>query len=278
MKRAVVTGGSGFLGRKLQAQLRNEGFSVTSIGRTELGDATQPVNWKTHLVDSQPTVIFHLMGTFHAPDEAAFDAAHWHPTLALMQALTDLAWNDIPLFLLGSVAEYGLVPNERQPISEAEIAQPVSAYGRSKLRVTEMARHSQLRVTVVRLFNVFAADMSIRLMPGAVLAQLGNEVIRTGPLDRIRDFLHADIAMQVLARLAQTDGNEKIINLCSGHGWNLREIVEILAQGKHPIIETPSASASDVRCCIGNNDRLASLIGYRPAIPTAEDFTRLLFL
>ncbi len=276
VKRALITGGSGFLGRKLKPFLHNAGFLVESCGRSEVGDILQPDHWKRILAETRPTVIFHLMGTFQAPDEVAFDSANVRPAAALFQALGDLHCNDVAVFLIGSAAEYGDVPSECQPIVETEPAQPVNAYGRSKLRVTALAQASGLRVTIVWLYNVFAADMSPRLMPGAVLAQLRHEVIKTGPLDRIRDFLHADSAMQSLARLALVECEETIVNLCSGYGWKLRDVVELLVQGKCRIVENATPAASDVFSCVGNNDLLAKLTGHRPAAPTAKDFARLI--
>ncbi len=242
--------------------------------------------WSTVLETTKPETIYHLLGTTGAPNETAFDAAHVHPTNALLRAALELGLSAVPIFIVGSAAEYGNVPKRRQPIAETELAQPAGAYGRSKLRATEAALEFSrrgLHTVVVRLFNVFGRGMSTRMMPGSIVAQLRDNFpqIKTGPLERVRDFLRADVAMDALARLGEKDlPGGTILNLCSGHGLILHDIVRAMleAAGRPNdlvIDRVDSIRSEGVMRSIGSPDRLAKILGFYPSAPSLSDFAQL---
>ncbi len=287
MRRVLITGATGFLGRHLQRSLRELGCEVVPGSREALEDVCDPGAWRKLLEETQPEAIFHLLGRTSAPNESLFEAAHLLPTTALLSAVEEIGLRDSPIFILGSAAEYGNVPLDRQPIDEDEPARPLSSYGCSKLRATERAlafAERGLRVVIVRLFNVFGPDMPEHLMPAPVLGQLRADAptIRTGSLDRVRDFLQVDVAMDALARLALAEiAGGTILNLCSGRGLNLREIVQVLARAadfRGDLIESAedSALSRGVQSCVGNPARLEMILGFRPVAPTLDDFARLL--
>lgn len=286
MKRALLTGASGFLGRYLEASLHARAVEVLPAGRENIGEVADAKCWRALLQKTRPDAIFHLLGKTAGNDEAEFDAAHVAPTNALLRAASILRLGQVPIFILGSAAEYGKVAPERQPISESEPASPVSPYGRSKLRATEIAQQfaaQGLRTVVVRLFNVFGKGMSPALMPGSLLAQLQDDspAIRLGPLDRVRDFLRADVAMEALAQLGFTSvPGGTILNLCSGHGFRLDEIVRTIlsAAGRSGDLvqdKSDSARSEGVLHCVGNPEKISTLLGFRPAPPTLQDFAAL---
>ena len=76
MRRAVVTGASGFLGRHLVAELRSSGWSTATVSRTpqKLTDADYALGaepWGvaalTTMLDTlTPDVVFHMVGMVHA--------------------------------------------------------------------------------------------------------------------------------------------------------------------------------------------------------------------
>lgn len=287
-KRALITGGAGFLGRYLQESLRRQGCEVILAGRASIGDIAQAASWRRCLEEARPDVIYHLLGVVDAPDDAAFEAAHLLPTRALLQAVLELEMKTTPIFILGSAAEYGDVPLDRQPISEEEPARPLSAYGRSKLQATNCALDFAARglpVIVVRLFNVFGRGMSTRMLPGNILAQLqsGAPQIKTGPVDRVRDFLRADVAMDALAQLGTKEiPGGTILNLCSGVGLSSREIVSAIlaAAGRTSdlvIDDEDSSRSGGVRRSIGNPARVTKLLGFRPRPPELSDFAQLIY-
>ena len=100
----------------------------------------------------------------------------------------------------GSAAEYG-PQGEGVAVTEDQVCAPATAYGRSKLMQTELAREyarQGLDVRVGRVFNIIAPQMPTNNVLGSVVAQLKNlkagepKKIKIGNTASVRDFLHID--------------------------------------------------------------------------------------
>jgi len=246
-RRALVTGASGFMGHYLCAALRARGHSVISLSRAS--SASADVDERIDLVDvaaedalqsaleqARPDVIFHLAGVVNATTPAELYRVNTLFGLALARSAARLG--TIPVLVVaGSVAEYGPSVAEQGPISEMAACLPRSAYGISKLAQTlhVLAEYGPSTV-VARLFNPIGAAMRSHLALGSFaqqLAEIGPEggVLRTGDLSAVRDFIDAGATANCLIDLAETSAARgQIVNVCSGRGTRLRDIVEAMIE------------------------------------------------
>jgi nucleoside-diphosphate-sugar epimerase len=156
---ALVTGGTGFVGRHLVEHLRSAGDDVTALvrsptraeplaaigARLERGDLNDHAAL-TRAVAGQD-VVYHVAGAVAAPSEAAYLAGNRDGTANLVRAATDAGTRRF--IFVSSLAAAG--PSQPGVPHRGEVEpHPVTAYGRSKLAGEAVVRASTLAWTILR--------------------------------------------------------------------------------------------------------------------------------
>lgn len=126
MKRAVVTGASGFIGRHLVGALREAGWATTTVSRRSnstnashyvLGaDPWEITSLITMLDALSPDVVFHMAGTMRAGFASDMYMTNTILAARLLDAV-ERSQKRPSVVLAGSAAEYGSVGCERMPVS-----------------------------------------------------------------------------------------------------------------------------------------------------------------
>ena len=141
--RVLVTGASGFIGKRLTTALAKEGWEVRAaardpsaipaangVERVAMSDLAQSADWPALL--QGVTHVAHLAGIAHAPGTLP-DAQYSRINAESVGEFAEAARGKLKRFVfLSSVrAQAGL--SAERPITETDVPAPTDAYGRAKL-------------------------------------------------------------------------------------------------------------------------------------------------
>jgi nucleoside-diphosphate-sugar epimerase len=283
MKRVLLTGGTGFIGRHAIAPLLERGYEVHAVQWPPEIDTSDAVRWhRADLLDPnvpeelisriEPTHLLHF--AWYATPGAYWTSPEnlrWvEASLRLVRAFTN-AGGQRAVFA-GTCAEYdwahGFCSEGVTPL------RPATLYGVSKHALGELvasfAAQSGLSTAWGRVFFVFGPhEHSDRLVPSVVRAFLRGEPAPTTEGRQIRDFLHvADVAAAFSSLLDSSVTGA--VNVGSGEPHSVLDVVtaaaaatgrpELLRPGAIPTPPTePPLLLADVR-------RLRDEVGWTPSL------------
>jgi nucleoside-diphosphate-sugar epimerase len=157
--KALVTGGTGFIGSHLAEALRKRGDTVTVLARSaKKAEALAPLGVRIIAGDLADTdavrkavegqdVVYHVAAANTALSEAAFMVSNLEGTRNIVEAAQATGG---PRFVLVSSMAAGGPSPRGQPLQGHEPPRPVTAYGRSKLAAEEMVKTGTLPWTIIR--------------------------------------------------------------------------------------------------------------------------------
>jgi len=245
---ALVTGAGGFVGQHLAPALRGRGFTkIVGVDirpvEAALFDAAfvADLSIKSETLrvveSSSPTSIFHLAGLAHASEERIL-TSNVDTAAQLIQAVRETA-PDTRVVLMGSAAEYGDVPLDRQPVDETQALNPRGPYGRAKAAVTALAmravRDEGMHVLIARPFNIVGPGIPESLVVGAIVDRLRRAIaglpprtIRVGTIASIRDFVAVEDVVDGLILASERGTPGAAYNLCTGVGTSVADVLNRL--------------------------------------------------
>jgi GDP-4-dehydro-6-deoxy-D-mannose reductase len=273
-ERALVTGGTGFIGPQLGRELMKEGYEVAAVGRSS-GDVTDPGAMRRLVAEARPTQVYHLAGVRDGELDELLRINVWG-TVNVLEAVAAEA-PAARVLVAGSAAEYG--ETTREPVDEDHPLQPVTDYGVAKaaqeLAAAAVGARRGLHLTRVRLFNVLGPGEPNSFVASAIAGRIAaieagtaHPPLRTGDLSTRRDFVDVrDVACALRLAAARGAGGA-VYNVCSGTATPIRRLVEellALADLEIAIDSTPEPAGLNVRGHAGSAERLRAATGWEPA-------------
>ena len=289
--RAMVTGGSGFVGSWLKAHLSEMGDEVLTPGE-EL-DVTDPATVERALTGSRADAVYHLAGLAHVgrswDEPAAFFETNALGTLHVLDAARRC--QPVPRVLVVSSAEvYGAVQPPELPLVEDAPLRPVSPYAVSKAaaEMVGLQAHLGWRVPVMRArpFNHLGPGQSptfaVPALAGRILEALrtGSDVLRTGNLSARRDFTDVRDVVRAYRLLVERGEPGEVYNVCSGRDVSIESVVtDLMAYSGSALrmeVDPDLMRPVDVPVLRGDASRLEAATGWAPTVPLEESLRAVL--
>ncbi|MCZ8407325.1 SDR family oxidoreductase [Achromobacter dolens] len=247
MKRILITGAHGFIGKHLAHELAAKGHAVCGLGHgtwPESGAARWGVSrWMNSDITlnalrllqrdfGTPDVVFHLAGGSSVGAAVANPREDFFRTVTSTVELLEWLRLDAPacaLVVISSAAVYGA--GHEGLIDEAASLTPFSPYGYHKMLMEELCRSYAASygqtVAVARLFSVYGPglqkqllwDLCSKLADGADAVQLG------GTGEELRDWTSVRDVARALDHLMEAPAvNVPVYNLGTALATPVREI------------------------------------------------------
>lgn len=300
MARALVLGGSGFIGSHASDSLRSAGFDVRVLTRdpdgarerwagaskTELvrGDFLDPDAVATAL--SGVDLVLHLAATTNPASSAADPLRDVDENVRGSVALLEqCARANVGRALFASTggAIYGAYPG--RPLVEGDPTLPVSPYAIGKLAVEGYLRFFEAKFgiasTALRISNPYGPRQDASTGQGVIAAFL-DRALRDEPVtifgegSMVRDYIYVDDVARIIAAIATSDRVEPTLNVGSGRGTSVLEVRDLLAAALGRPIPTEFAPMrpSDVAQVILDASLLERTYGLRATTPLEEGIAK----
>lgn len=283
MSRVLVTGATGFIGRRALAPLHERGFEVHAVARRR-GGAGDMIHWHTaDLLDpAQRRAVVDEVGATHLLHLAwyvehgrfwtALENAHWvGATTALLEAFAGAGGQRA--VLAGTAAEYDWTAGGRCVEGETPL-RPATLYGVCKdatRRICE-ALSGQLGLGLAwgRVFLLYGPGEDDRRLVASVARALATgERAPTSAGTQLRDFLHVDDVAAAFAALVASEVSGAV-NIGSGEAVAVREVVETVARalGREDLLDFGALpmSPGEPPELVPAVRRLREEVGFTPAV------------
>jgi UDP-glucose 4-epimerase len=300
--RVLVTGGAGYIGSVVAAQLMAAGHEVIVLDDLSTGYADAVPARATFvkgtlrdcaaeaLADGVEAVL-HFAARSLVGESVAEPAKYWSNNLggsvALLEAMREIGVRTI--VFSSSAAVYG--EPERTPIAETDPTRPTNPYGASKLAVdvtlAEFARLYGFGAISLRYFNVAGAHRAgdgtwfgerhnpeTHLIPSVLARAAAGQPVQLFGGDYptpdgtcVRDYIHvtdlADAHLRALA--ACRPGEHRVYNLGNGTGFSNRQVVEVCAEvtGAEIGVDIGPRRAGDPAVLVASSERIQAGLGWQ---------------
>jgi UDP-glucose 4-epimerase len=298
--KALVTGGAGYVGSVVAAQLLAAGHQVVVLDDLSRGHAGALPPGAEHaaisLMDADALrrplegvdAVLHFAALALVAESVEHPERYWHNnvtgTLNLLDAMR--AEGVGKLVFSSTCATYG--EPDTVPIAEHEPTAPVNAYGASKLAVDLMLRDEcrahGLAAASLRYFNVAGAsghlgedhEPETHLIPLILQAAAGvRDHIKVFGTDyptrdgtAVRDYIHIeDLGEAHLLALDRLQpGAHRIFNLGSGDGYSVREVIAAAREvtGRKITVRDEPRRPGDPPQLVAANARAREELGWTP--------------
>lgn len=287
-RKALVTGGAGFIGSRLARALLAHGIDVTVLDDLSMGTRANVPDGARLLVGnvcSQDDLAQALEGAeivFHEAARVSVRASvkefyqdaetNFMGTLNLLRCCGGSSVRK--LVFASSMAVYAEGDAQRG-IREDHPTEPISPYGIAKLAAEkyclQLAREMGIDCHVLRYFNTFGPGQTFTPYVGVITIFIrrllqGQQPDIFGDGEQRRDFVHVDdiVAANMLCMRSALPAG--VFNVGTGRATSVNELSALLCARIHPAV-TPRhlpAQPSELRHSIADIGRIAAQLGFAP--------------
>lgn len=310
----LVTGGAGYIGSHVVAQLteRGEGVIVLDDLSTGFRQAVGDVPLVVGNVGDKPLVtgllrehhvdtVVHFAAHTIVPESVAQPLKYYgNNTCATRNLLEVCAAQQIKHVVFSSTAAvYGIPPSGLA--TEETPTAPINPYGTSKLMSEWMLRDlslaTPLRHVALRYFNVAGSDpagrigqstraatLLVKVACQAIVGKRSHVSIYGTDYDTpdgtgVRDYIHvADLAAAHLNAIdfLRAGGESSVINCGYGHGYSVRQVLSMVERvaAQKLDIREEPRRAGDPPSLVARADKVRSVLGWQPKLDDLEAIVR----
>ncbi len=297
-KKALVSGGAGFLGPHLIQLLLARRWEVLAMDnfstgvrehiapflphpgfRLAEGDITDRAFVEETVASFRPEVMYHLAAIHFIPYCVSHPAETLHVNVVGTQRLLDAVQETgAGRFILASTGD--VYAPSRAPHAESSPLGPSNVYGLSKLFAEQLLslaerKHPRARFLTARLFNLIGpGETNPHVLPDILAGLRRGGALRLGNMEPLRDYIYVGDAAEALVRLGTYKGDKSVFNVGTGVGRSVRDLVRTLEKIRCTTIsvETDHAKVRMVerQRLVADISRIRDQLAWEPSVPLEE--------
>ncbi|MBQ0074887.1 MAG: NAD-dependent epimerase/dehydratase family protein [Prevotella sp.] len=286
MQNILFIGGAGYIGSSIIKHLLKEDKYSITVMEPHFANVSRLDNCDVNIVRGQLididllemlittkkiTKVVHLVSTMvpgcNYDDYVNEFKNIIFPTIRLMQLCS--RHNVQFIFFSSGGTVYG-ERNTTIPFKETDPLMPISYYGLSKQVIENHIlfehRVSGLEYLILRPSNPYGHGQNIYARQGLIAVAIGkvlsdDTITIWGDGNSVRDYIYIDDLAEVFKRILLSDKSNDTINIGSGIGYSIKDIIGYLENvvGKKINVEFAPSRNSDVTNMILNNERMMQI-------------------
>ncbi len=282
MRRILLTGATGFIGRHCLPILVTKDLEVHAVSLEPITDKGTDVHWHQAdlldaqqvaglMADVQPSDLLHL-AWYVVPGEYWTSVENLRWVQASLEMLQEFArYGGHRVVMAGTCAEYdwryGYCSEAVTPLA------PTTLYGTCKhsvqLMLTRFARQTGVSAAWGRIFFLFGPhEHPDRLVASIIRSVLRGEPALSSHGNQIRDFLYVQDVAEAFVALLESDVTGPV-NIASGKPVALREVIARIAeiQGRPELVQLGALPAreGEPALLVADISRLRDEVGWQPS-------------
>lgn len=302
-KKILVTGTSGFIGRRLANELVSLGHDVYGLeryvaGRTIYGqksfktmfaDLNDSFGVKQLVREVRPQIVFHVgaLSPVAYSYNHPIDVNMTNYLASINLAETCMREGTLEHFLwAGTSEEYGNQPSAiYYPLREEYTLRPNSPYAVSKVAfdiyLKYLSETYAFPATIVRPFNSYGRMGDTHFLVENIISQmLKGNTLNLGEPEAVRDLMYvSDHVNGYLSCFLQPEKSiGEAFNFCTGIGWTIPEVAHVIAGllGWNGQINwnTIPKRPNDIMTLVGSPEKAKTLLGWEAKNSLEEGLTK----
>ena len=266
--KVLIFGTDGFTGKYLSSYLMDSRYTVVGTTRRDC-DITQKESIKKVLKEIEPNYIIVLAGISspaHA-NNSEFYRINTIGAINILDVLIELNINPKKIILSSSATVYGNQGVE--VLDESLYPKPTNHYGASKYSMESLAKNyfNRLNIIITRPFNYTGVGQSSDFLIPKIINHFrdSKSVIELGNINVSREFNDISFVCEVYKRLLESNIRNEVLNICSGRGVKLLDIIDMMNNIAQYTIEVKVNQnyirKDEIKSLTGLPKKLFSLIG-----------------
>jgi len=285
--RVLVTGGAGFIGSHLALRLEKLEHEVLVVDDFSSADPSNLTTFRGTTIDHDISEPLELSGQFDVIFHQASitdprfpdDETLWKKNIGGFEQVLQYALKSQARLVYASTA--GLYGNGPVPMKEDQKKECLTAYGRSKLQMDEMAipYFSKHPIVGLRYFNVFGPREHYKGKAASMVYHLWKQMSQGEKPrlfewgEQIRDFIYVeDVVKANLCALSAPSG---IYNVGTGEGTTFNQLVGYLnealgTQHQPTYFPMPFSASSYQSHTWADTEKAQTILGFHPEWTTRQ--------
>lgn len=278
MKKILLTGAKGFIGKHLHYKLKTIGYNVIVFE----GDVSKNSDFNKYEALELNHCI-HLASKSFVPDSWKNPDVFFQTNVCGIQNTVEFCKNNnLTLTYLSSYL-YG--NPKKLPIQEKDELNPTNPYAFTKYLAENIckfyAEHFGLNISIIRPFNIYGPGQSkVFLIPELIQkfysAQTTINVLDMKPK---RDFLFVDDLIELILLTVENTQGYIVFNAGSGYSMSVQEVIHSIAKTtkiSKPIVSADNIRINEIQDTIADISKAKKILGWSPKVDFEEGIIKTL--